>query len=302
MPEMKKRIRSLYRVVTEDLEDQGFVCFKDDVFIEGGKHFVPYVKTRADDKTLTVDVARRHKLYVLVTFHEIGMPEEINEDADWEDWKMRNRQILLTGDNAALKRGSFSSDNAAAGSAKKMRTLAPNEGENDGMDDNETEEEEEEDEAEAGPVMPRAAPAAAPAAGPVMPQPAPAPVAAAGPQWRDLGPPPDAVRAEAGPVAPAQIKVERQALAAPEQPVMQIVSIVAAPDMVNTEAQAVPLMANAETQHVQVMVSAGIQSAPIMISVGVQTDAQPVAPPAAAPASVARPVAAPDVVDLSMDD
>jgi hypothetical protein len=147
---------------------------------------------------------------------------------------------------------------------KKMRTLAPNDDENDCMDDNETEEEEEEDEAEAGPVMPRPAPAAvaaagpvmprpAPAAGPIMPRPAPAAVAAAGPilpQWRDLGPPPDAIRAEAGPVAPTQIKVERQALAAPEQPVMQIVSVVAAPDMVNTEAQAVPLMANAETQHV----------------------------------------------------
>ncbi len=105
----------MYRVVTEDLEYQGFVCFKEDRFVEGGKYYVPYVKKRADDKTLTVDVARRQKLYVLVTFHEIGMPEEINEDADLEDWKMRNRQILLTGDNAALNRRSISSDNAAAG-------------------------------------------------------------------------------------------------------------------------------------------------------------------------------------------
>jgi hypothetical protein len=169
MPEMKKRARSLYRVVTEDLEDQGFVRREDKQFIEGGKYYVPYVRELDGDKTLTVDVAKREKLYVLVTFQSIGMPEEINEDDDWEDWKTRNREIFLNEDDASLNKRIFSVDNAGAraGPAKKVRRLAAS----DEQDEKSNDTEDEEDEAEAGPVMPRAAPPIMAMAGPVAPAP-----------------------------------------------------------------------------------------------------------------------------------
>ncbi len=96
----KKRTISLYNVVTQDLVAQGFVRREDDKFIEGGKHNVPYVRELNSDKTLTLDVAKRESLYVLVTFQSVGIPDEINEDDDWEDWKTRNHEIFLTCDDS----------------------------------------------------------------------------------------------------------------------------------------------------------------------------------------------------------
>ncbi len=164
---MKKRARSLYRVVTEDLEEQGFVRREDNQFIEGGKYYVPYVRELDGDKTLTVNVARREKLYVLVRFQPIGMPEEINADDDWENWKTRNREIFLTGDDASLNKRIFSVDNAGAraGPAKKVRMLAAT----DKQDAKSNDTEDENDEAEAGPVMSRPAPPVMAMAGPAAP-------------------------------------------------------------------------------------------------------------------------------------
>ena len=278
MPE-KKRTKSLYRVVTEDLESDGFERCESRKFIEFGKHYIPYVRELDGDKTLTVAVAKRESLYVLVTFLSIGQPEEINEDDDWENWKTRNREIFLKEDDISLNASSIRVATAPAPArlaepehrqkpAKMPRLASPV------AQGNETENEDD----EAGASMPQPA-----AAGPVVPE------------WRRSGPPPDAVRK---PATPVQVKAEYP-------PIAQILSVVQAADMMNAEAQAVPLVANAETQHVQVLVDTGIQLVPIMISVGVQTDAQIDIPPAGAQASAARPAAAKpanDVIDLSLDD
>jgi hypothetical protein len=105
----KKQIISLYNVVTQDLVAQGFVRRENAKFFEGGKHYVPYVRELDSDKALTLDVAKRESLYVLVTFQSVGMPEEINADDDWarEDWKTRNHEIFLTCDDASLNSSCF---------------------------------------------------------------------------------------------------------------------------------------------------------------------------------------------------
>jgi hypothetical protein len=291
MPE-KKRLVSLYNVVTRDLEDQGFVRRENNKFIEGGKYYVPYVRELDDDKTLTVDVAKREKLYVLVTFQSIGMPEEINEDDDWEDWKTRNRETFLNGDDASLNKRFFSVDNAGAraGPAKKVRRLAATDEQVEESNDTE----DEEDEVEAGPVMPQPAPSAvAVAGGPVIPQPAPAAVAAAGPV--------------AAPIAPDYAELSRRyddlrrehdvlqnRYLAFENFVMTIIGPIQAPGQAPAPAVP-PAVAPAPAAAPAVAPAVALAPAP---APAVAPAPAPAAAPA--PAIVAQP--APKVFDLTVDD
>jgi hypothetical protein len=154
MPE-KKRSKALHRVVTEDLESDGFERRESEKLIEQGKHYIPYVRELDDNKTLTVYVGKRAEKYVLVTFKSVGMPEEINEDDDWENWKTTNREIFLHGDDLSINQAIFGGSAGPAPArlpeqarvprpAKKAKLVSPE------QQGNETEDELD----EAGPIAP----------------------------------------------------------------------------------------------------------------------------------------------------